>query len=123
MERIPCYLMGFFQVVNLKSTLLFKFKYMNKREIIMKNFTLLILFLSGFLFNGLAAPGWRMLNPYPQANQLNDVFVFNDSTAIAVGESQVVIKTTNGGVNWDVISNAGGGFHELKALDFISTEI
>src|SRR3970040_744053 len=46
---------------------------------------------------------WIWKNPYPQGNGLNSVFVINSNTMIAVGECGVIIRTTNSGVNWNLI--------------------
>lgn len=44
---------------------------------------------------------WFWQNPVPQGDNLNSVFTINNNTAIAVGDCGVIIKTTNGGINWD----------------------
>ena len=64
--------------------------------------------------------GWFWQNPLPQGNPLNDVFVFDLNTAIAVGYLGTVIKTTDGGLNWDVQHHAGGALKNLESVHFIN---
>ncbi|MBS1494799.1 MAG: T9SS type A sorting domain-containing protein [Bacteroidetes bacterium] len=49
--------------------------------------------------------GWQWLNPIPQGNGIKKVQFFNDNIGYAVGRSNTVIKTTNGGANWVVVNN------------------
>ena len=49
--------------------------------------------------------GWQWLNPIPQGNGIKKVKFLNDNIGYAVGRSNTVIKTTNGGTNWIVINN------------------
>jgi len=79
---------------------------------------------------------WVCQYPKPQSNNLRDIYVFNDDTAIAVGDLSTIIKTTDGGNTWAVQSNvspsqilysvqfidanngwAGGGNYLLKTSD------
>lgn len=79
---------------------------------------------------------WVWQYPKPQGNNLRDIYVFNDDTAIAVGDFSTIIKTTDGGNTWNVQSNvspsqilysvqfldanngwAGGGNYLLKTND------
>jgi photosystem II stability/assembly factor-like uncharacterized protein len=46
--------------------------------------------------------GWFWQNPNPQGNTLRDIFAFDQNTAIAVGETGTIMKTTDGGKRWDV---------------------
>jgi photosystem II stability/assembly factor-like uncharacterized protein len=48
---------------------------------------------------------WVWQYPKPQGNNLRDIYVFNDDTAIAVGDLSTIIKTTDGGNTWAVQSN------------------
>jgi len=47
--------------------------------------------------NSFAQEGWFWQNPLPQGNILSDIQVFNDSTAIAIGSPNTIVKTVNGG--------------------------
>jgi photosystem II stability/assembly factor-like uncharacterized protein len=62
--------------------------------------------------------GWFWQYPKPQGNTLNDIFIFNRDTAIAVGDLGTVIKTTNGGESWDVQHHGGGTSYDLKNVHF-----
>ncbi len=53
----------------------------------------------------LAQDGWFWQYPKPQGNTLHDIFIFDQNTAIAVGD---LGKTTDGGESWDVQHHAGG---------------
>ena len=63
--------------------------------------------------------GWNWQYPKPQGNTLRDIFVFNKNAAIAVGDFGTVIKTTDGGNNWDVQHHAGGTDIQLNSVYFI----
>ena len=90
-----------------------------------KFYIALFLLLSSFtLINSAFAQatngnGWQWQYPKPQGNTLRDIFVFNKSTAIAVGDFGTVIKTTDGGDSWDVQHHAGGTAFGLNSVYFI----
>lgn len=46
---------------------------------------------------------WEWINPKPQGNTLNDVFFTDTLTGYAVGLAGTLIKTTDGGNNWQRI--------------------
>jgi photosystem II stability/assembly factor-like uncharacterized protein len=48
---------------------------------------------------------WFWQYPKPQGNTLRDIHVFNNDTAIAVGDFSTIIKTTDGGNTWNVQGN------------------
>jgi len=82
------------------------------------------LFLIVFLFEYLSAQtptknGWFWQYPKPQGNTLNDIYIFNRDTAIAVGDLGSVIKTTDGGGNWSVEHHTAGTLQDLKGVYFI----
>jgi photosystem II stability/assembly factor-like uncharacterized protein len=77
---------------------------------------ILILLLHSFAF---AQNDWQWQYPKPQGNTLNDIFIFDKNTAVAVGDIGTVIKTTDGGMNWDVQHHAGGASVNLKSIHFI----
>ena len=78
-----------------------------------------ILFFSFAYLN--AQDGWFWQYPKPQGNDLNDIFIFNDEAAIAVGNLGTVIKTTDGGIHWDVQHHAGGISDDLSRVYFIDS--
>ena len=49
-----------------------------------------------------AQPEWFWLNPSPTGKYLNSVKFINSNTGIAVGEEGTIIKTTNGGADWEL---------------------
>ncbi|MBS1516370.1 MAG: T9SS type A sorting domain-containing protein [Bacteroidetes bacterium] len=66
-------------------------------------FSLAIAFL--FASNLYSQSGWQWLNPIPQGNGINKVKFYDANTGYAVGRSNTVIKTTNGGENWILVNN------------------
>jgi photosystem II stability/assembly factor-like uncharacterized protein len=52
----------------------------------------------------------------PQGHTLYDVYVFDENNAIAVGEAGTLIRTTDGGINWN--SQTGGGSDRLRSVYF-----
>ncbi len=68
----------------------------------MKHFFLLSLFLGHFLW----AYGQFEAMPSPTNQDLRDVLFVNPSLAVAVGDSGVIIRTTNGGQSWDLVLEA-----------------
>jgi len=65
--------------------------------------------------------GWQWQYPKPQGNTLRDIFIFDKNTAIAVGDLGTVIKTIDGGSNWDVQHHAGGTDIDLYSVHFTDT--
>jgi len=66
----------------------------------MKN---IIIFLFTFLlFNNVNSQDWKWKNPLPTGNQLNCVEFIDSSTAYAIGNFGTILKTTDGGLNWDI---------------------
>ncbi|OGU38760.1 MAG: hypothetical protein A2315_01245 [Ignavibacteria bacterium RIFOXYB2_FULL_35_12] len=64
---------------------------------------------------------WFWQYPKPQGNTLRDIFIFDSSKAIAVGDLGTVIKTYNGGESWDVQHHAGGTNIDLYSVHFTDT--
>ena len=62
---------------------------------------------------------WQWQNPLPQGNELNDVWLFDTQTILAVGDFGTVIKTTDGGAYWDVSHYSGGITNDLLSVFFI----
>ena len=77
--------------------------------------TLLILLFSNSSFS---QNGWFCQNPSPVGNPLEDCCFVNESTGYAVGWDGVIIKTTNGGINWIQQYSAGNRF--LNSVFFCS---
>lgn len=62
---------------------------------------------------------WFWQNPLPTSQTLRDVHVFDENTAIAVGEAGTIIKTTDGGTSW--VSLTGAGSDRLNSDYFIDS--
>jgi photosystem II stability/assembly factor-like uncharacterized protein len=48
---------------------------------------------------------WEWLNPKPQGNNLNSIESIDENNIIAVGDYGTILKTSNGGDNWDIIES------------------
>jgi len=76
----------------------------------MKNYTIPIIplvYLVSFLVVSSISYGqsiWTIINPSPPWDTYIDVQFSNDSTGWALGEEGRIVKTTNGGVNWEVLN-------------------
>ena len=82
----------------------------------------LLFFFKGVSAQSLDGNGWRWQYPKPQGNALNDIYIFDQETAIAVGDFGTVIKTTDGGTSWDVQHHAGGSACNLSSVHFIDSK-
>ena len=51
--------------------------------------------------NIISQSGWFWQNPLPQGHHLSSVQFLNDQTGHAVGQFGTLLKTTNGGLNWN----------------------
>jgi photosystem II stability/assembly factor-like uncharacterized protein len=87
----------------------------------MRSLFKLIIFMVFFGASLKAQEGWFWQNPKPQGNHLIGVFVFDQNTAIAVGQLGTVIKTNDGGMNWSVLHNVGGTVRTLLSVYFIDS--
>jgi photosystem II stability/assembly factor-like uncharacterized protein len=76
---------------------------------------------STILFAGQSS--WQWVNPLPQGNILNSVWAINVDTAFAVGDYSTILKTTNGGLTWQVTPNAAGFVEPLYAVQFLNGSI
>lgn len=80
----------------------------------------LVLVVLLFLFEtAIAQNGWFWQYPKPQGNTLRDIFIFDQNTAIAVGDVGTIIKTNDGGMHWDVQHHAGGTSYDLYSVHFV----
>ncbi len=67
------------------------------------NFTKLISFVLVFMAFAISnAQDWEWRNPLPQGNRINDIYAFNESKAIAVGDRGTIMRTSNGGESWQI---------------------
>ena len=59
---------------------------------------------------------WVWQNPIPQGNGLRSSSFINDNTGWIVGLNGTILKTTNGGVNWNILQN--GSTEEYVSVCF-----
>ena len=64
--------------------------------------------------------GWELQNPLPTANWLNDIQVFDELTAISVGYSGTILKTSDGGSTWSIQNS--GTTNNLTSVHFIDAQ-
>lgn len=75
----------------------------------------LVFTISGFTFGQSA---WEWVNPKPQGFDLNDVAFLNSTTAIAVGDQGLVMKTTDGGISWSTQYLPVDASADIFGIDF-----
>jgi len=63
---------------------------------------------------------WQWVNPLPQGNLLNAVYTISAETAVAVGEVGTILRTTDGGVTWQVEHSVAGIQDQFLAVSFVS---
>ena len=78
----------------------------------------ILLLASLFLFQPFAFSQWFWESPKPCGNDLNDVSFFGTSFGIAVGSYGTIVKTTDGGLEWTLIST--GLINELNGVSLFS---
>ncbi|MFZ1322184.1 MAG: YCF48-related protein [Ignavibacteria bacterium] len=83
---------------------------------ILKMFVIFILFLNSG-YGQLVPEGWFQQNS-PVSTNLNSVFFINSLTGWTVGDSGIVLKTVNGGMNWTPQSS--GTVNILSKVKFTS---
>jgi photosystem II stability/assembly factor-like uncharacterized protein len=67
----------------------------------------------------LYAEEWTWQSPLPQGNALNDVWVFADGGAVAIGDNGTLLVSTDGGSVWDVRTPLNGSANNLYSLFFL----
>ena len=82
------------------------------RKLILSFLVIALLFISSISYSQ-----WYQLNSGTNLT-LHDIFFVNPSTGFAVGDSAIIIKTTNGGSNWFTVKPPGYG--ELFTVEFIN---
>ncbi len=66
---------------------------------------------------------WQWANPLPQGNLLNAIWSVSPETSIAVGDVGTILRTTDGGLVWQVQQNAAGVDNQLFGVQFISPSV
>jgi photosystem II stability/assembly factor-like uncharacterized protein/subtilisin-like proprotein convertase family protein len=64
-------------------------------------------------------PGWRWQHPYLQGNDLNSI-IMSGTTGWAVGDMGVVMKTSNSGLDWEIVDLKTARDLNCIYLDIIS---
>ena len=59
---------------------------------------------------------WIWQNPLPQGNTLQDFFFIDTNNGFAVGASGTILRTTDGGNNWNIL--ASGTNYDLYGVSF-----
>ncbi len=61
---------------------------------------------------------WRWQHPLPEGNTLNSVEFTNEKTGYAAGDIGSILKTTDGGKNWEKLSSGtDNNIHKIKFLN------
>ena len=68
-----------------------------------------LLFIAVIAISNAAAQGWKWQNPLPQGNTLTSVKFAGPATGYACTLGGTLVKTTNGGTDWTVISTGVTG--------------
>jgi photosystem II stability/assembly factor-like uncharacterized protein len=79
--------------------------------------SILLFLLQNYIFT---QDGWFWQNPLPQGNSLWDIYGFDSRNAIAVGSSGTLMKTSDGGRNWNIRHNIAGLNQDLMAVHFLN---
>ncbi len=87
----------------------------------MKKLIVLILVLIASQ-NVFAQSGWQWQNPLPQGNDLRVVKFLNADYGFAAGVKGTVLKTTNGGINWN-FTNFNFDTQDIQYISIIDSNI
>jgi len=61
---------------------------------------------------------WTWQNPLPQGNTLQDVSFIDTNNGFAVGSTGTILRTTDGGNNWDILtSGTNDDFYGVSFVD------
>ena len=82
----------------------------------MKKLFTIFLFTALINSDAFTQTGWFSQNDKPMAEWLNSVYFFDSNTGWAVGSDSVILKTTNGGINWT--SHLSGTGNTLYSVYF-----
>jgi photosystem II stability/assembly factor-like uncharacterized protein len=87
----------------------------------MKSF-FLIFFILTFLFTTIfAQETWEWQNPLPQGNNLNDVHVFEDNSAMAIGNTGTIINLNSDGQIEQIRNKVNGKVSKFNCLYFVNS--
>lgn len=83
-----------------------------------KCFILLVTSFTFIVTSAHSQSSWFWLNPLPQGNDLNAIKFADSQTGIAVGNLGTILKSTNGGNNWNLIyTGYQNSFYSLAFID------
>ena len=81
------------------------------------------LILSLLVFNNqisFSQSAWFWQSTVPQGNTLNDVCIINSNKIVAVGGLSTVMRSNNGGANWDIKYRIAGPYKYLSSVFFVN---
>jgi photosystem II stability/assembly factor-like uncharacterized protein len=84
-------------------------------------FTILLIFsvfISSYAFT--QNTGWNICNAPPFNSRVDDIFMVNTITGYAVSGSGMIVKTTNSGDNWTIITQDATVY--CRSVEFINTQ-
>lgn len=90
----------------------------------MKTKVLHLIFTAALLvtvFHNASQSQWLYNNPYPTSNMINSVYFINNNTGWLAGDGGMILKTTNGGVNWELTNT--NITRNLNCVQFLSQNI
>ena len=88
----------------------------------MKKLLLQIVALLLFSLTTVAQEDWFWVNPLPQGNDLNDVFVLEENTIIAVGDRGTLLRSENGGAGWEITYRLSNIDEDITNIQFVSAQ-
>lgn len=88
----------------------------------MKNSIIILLMIYSFTLTSyhIVAQSWEIL-PSKTSIKLNDAYFFDRDTGLVCGDKGLIMKTTNGGYNWQVVKS--GSTDKLAGFFFINRNI
>jgi photosystem II stability/assembly factor-like uncharacterized protein len=87
----------------------------------MRNRSVLLIVLLASSLATAQQSSWQWVNPLPQGNILNGIYVGSIDSAIAVGGYGTVVRTINAGSTWHVQPTVGGMTDQFFGVDFFGT--
>lgn len=82
-------------------------------------FSFTFIFLSGV--SVFSQREWHWQHPLPAGNTLNSVEFINEQTGFAAGDLGCILKTTDGGKNWEKLSSGTeNNIHKIKFLNTVN---
>jgi len=90
----------------------------------MKKFLFALILLVNISNISFSQSGWVWQNPTPQGNTLLSIQFLNSLTGYAGSDAGTLLKTTNGGLNWEInSSNIGIAPEKIHFFDVLGREV